>query len=88
MTPSRYSSSSINIFSFMFLLPLNRITSAVPLPVNKPLISEDIFIALFKYNSVRITLAPQFGINPIKLDTNGPKNVSLRNILDKKSSPI
>ena len=71
----------------MFLFPLNNTTSAVPLSVNKPLISEDKFIALFKYNSVNIKLAPQLGISPIKLDINGPNIVSFRNIFDKKPSP-
>ena len=61
---------------------------AVPLPVNNPLINEDIFIALFKYNSVNITLAPQLGINPIKLVINGAKMVFFSKSFDKKSSPM
>ena len=86
--PSRYSINTIKIFSFIFLFPLNNTIIAVPLPVNSPHINDEIFIALFKYNSVNITLAPQLGINPIILVTNGPNIVSFRNNFDKKSSPI
>ena len=50
------------MFSFIFLFSLNNTISAVPLPVNKPAINEDKLIALFKYSSVNIILAPQLGI--------------------------
>ena len=50
-------------------------------------IAADKEIALFKYSSVKITLAPQFGINPIRHVINDPKMLSLSNILDKNSSP-
>lgn len=86
--PSIYNSNTIKIFSFVFLLFLNNTIIAVPLPVSNPLISADIFIELFKYSSVNITLAPQFGIKPIKLVMNGPKIVFFRNSCDRKSSPI
>jgi len=86
-TPSEYSNRSIFIFSFMFLLLLNNTSNAVPLPVNNPDISDAKFIALFRYNSVNITLAPQFGINPIKLVINGPNIVFFRNNFDKYVSP-
>ena len=38
IAPSRYNNININIFSLMFLLPLNNTIIAVPLPVSKPLI--------------------------------------------------
>ena len=60
------------MFSFIFLFSLNNTISAVPLPVNKPAINEDKLIALFKYSSVNIILAPQLGISPIRLVINGP----------------
>ena len=87
MEPRKYSSTIINIFSLIFLLSLNSTNMAVPLPVSRPLINELKLIALFKYNSVSITLEPQVGINPIKLVINGPNSVFFRNIFDSKSSP-
>lgn len=65
------------MFSFIFLFSLNNTISAVPLPVNKPAINEDKLIALFKYSSVNIILAPQLGISPIRLVINGPSMVPL-----------
>ena len=88
IAPSRYNNININIFSLMFLLPLNNTIIAVPLPVSKPLINDDMLMALFKYNSVNITEAPQFGIRPIILVISGANIVSLRNSFDRKSSPI
>ena len=73
----------IKIFSLMSLLDLYRIRSAVPLLDRRPPINADIDIALFKYSSVKMTLAPQFGINPIRQVTNGPKMLSFNNIFDK-----
>ena len=82
-TPTKYKIPTIFKFSKKCLLVLNNIIIAIPLPVNKPLIKLPKLIALFIYNSVNITLAPQLGISPIKLDINGPKKLSLSNILDK-----
>ena len=73
--PKRYNNNTIKIFSFRFLFPLNNTIIAVPLPVNNPLISDDKFMALFKYSSVNTMDAPQFGINPIKLAKNGDKKL-------------
>lgn len=70
-TPIKYNNIKINIFSFKFLFSLNNTIRAVPLPVKSPAINEDKLIALFKYNSVSITLAPQFGISPTRLVING-----------------
>lgn len=69
------------------LFPLNNTIRAVPLPVKRPLINDDKLMALFRYSSVSITLAPQLGIKPIRLVMNGLKIVSLRNSFDRKSSP-
>ena len=38
-------------------------------------------MVLFKYNSVNITLAAQFGINPIRLVMNGDNILLFNNIL-------
>ena len=67
----------------MFLFPLNNTINAVPLFVNKPAISDEILIALLKYNSVRTILEPQFGINPIRLVMKEPSGDSFRNIFDR-----
>ena len=60
---------------------LNNTTKATPLPVNKPDISEENGIILFKYNSVIITDAPQLGIRPIKLVISGEKILFLLKML-------
>ena len=83
ITPSAYNKHIINIFSLIFLFSLNNTISAVPLPVNKPAINENKLMALFKYNSVNIILAPQLGISPIKLVINGPSIVPFSKIFDK-----
>ena len=68
-------------------MTLNKIRIPIPLPVNNPAIHEPNVIVLFKYSSVNITLAPQLGINPIKLEINELKTLSLKNIFDIVSSP-
>lgn len=83
ITPSEYNKHIINMFSFIFLFSLNNTISAVPLPVNKPAINEDKLIALFKYSSVNIILAPQLGISPIRLVINGPSMVPFSKTFDK-----
>ena len=40
-------------------------------------------MVLFKYNSVNITLAAQFGINPIRLVMNGDNILLFNNIFDR-----
>ena len=77
----------MNMFSFIFLFDLNNTNRAVPLLDRRPASSAGNDIALFKYNSVRITLAPQLGINPISEVINEPKILFLRRILDSNSSP-
>ena len=88
IAPRIYSNIKIDIFSFKFLLLLNNTKIAVPEPVKSPLINDGKLMALFKYNSVNITLAPQFGISPIKLVTNGANMLSFNNNFDNRSSPI
>ena len=44
-------------------------------------------MALFKYSSVNITLAAQFGISPIRLVINGDNILFVSNILDRYFSP-
>ena len=73
-------------FSFMFLFDLNNITNAIPELVNRPANNEPKDKALFKYNSVIITDAPQFGISPISDEINGPKIEPCNNILLSSSS--
>ena len=68
-------------FSKKCLLVLNNIIIAIPLPVSSPLIKLPKLIALFIYNSVNITLAPQLGISHIKLDINDPNKLSFKNNL-------
>ena len=69
------------------MFDLNNISKAAPLLVRRPAIKDESDIALFKYNSVIITLAPQFGISPINAVIKGPKIVLLRNNFDRNSSP-
>lgn len=71
------------MFSFGFLLFFININRDAPAPVNSPPIKEASVMELFRYNSVSITLAEQFGIKPIKLVINGPNMVFDRNILDR-----
>ena len=85
--PNKYNNIKIEKFSLRLWFSLNKIIKAVPLPVRRPLISDDMLIVLFIYNSVKMTLAPQFGINPIRLDISGAKIDPLRKIFDKNSSP-
>ena len=73
----------MNIFSFIFLFSLNSTIMAVPLPVNNPAIRDGKLMALLRYNCVNITLAPQFGINPIRLVMNGPSIEFFSKIFDK-----
>ena len=73
------------MFSLIFLLLLNSISRAAPLPVRRPLINDDTFIALLIYSSVNITLEAQFGIKPIRLVINGLNILFLSSILDKIS---
>ena len=70
----------------MFLFDLNNITNAIPEFVNRPASNEPSDKALFKYNSVIITDAPQFGISPISDEINGPKIEPCNNILLNNSS--
>ena len=83
-----YNNIKIDMFSFKFLLLLNNTRIAVPDPVRRPLIKDGRLIALFKYSSVNITLAPQFGIKPIKLVITGPNILSFNSNFDNRSSPI
>lgn len=85
--PIKYISNNINIFSFKFLLFLNKTKIPTPLPVNKPAIAEPNVIVPFKYNSVMIILAPQLGIKPTKLDINDDNGLFFKNILEITSSP-
>ena len=71
--PMKYIRLRINKFSFKFLFALNKTIKATPLPVSNPAITLDKDITPLKYNSVRTTLAAQFGINPTKLEINGLK---------------
>ena len=75
------------MFSLIFLFDLNSTKRAAPLLDNNPDINDAIDIELFRYNSVNITLAPQFGIRPIRHVMNGPNIVFFRSIFDKYSSP-
>ena len=76
----KYKIPKIIKFSFKFLLYLNKINKAIPLLAKSPAINEPKEIALFKNNSVIITLEAQLGISPNKLITNGPKILSFKNI--------
>ena len=85
--PIKYTVNNILTFSLTFLFILNSTSKATPLPVSNPAITEANDITLFKYNSVNITLAPQFGIKPIKLDINGLKKLSFKNNFSMLSFP-
>ena len=89
ITPIRYSINVIIRFSFKcFLFFLNKTINPTPAPVSNPAISDAIFKTLLRYKLVIITEAAQFGISPIKLDTNGP-NIELFFInVSIVSSPI
>ena len=76
----KYNNSIIDIFSLIFLLFLINTSIAAPDDVNSPPINEPNDIELFRYNSVSITLAEQFGISPIRLVINGPNIVFVKNI--------
>lgn len=78
---------NIKIFSLIFLFDLNNTRRAAPLLESNPDNNDARDMALFKYNSVMITLAPQFGISPIKHVINEPNIVFLRSNLDRYSSP-
>ena len=67
----------------MFLLFFINTSMAAPEDVNSPPISEPNDIERFRYNSVSITLAEQFGISPIRLVINGPNIVFVKNIFVK-----
>ena len=86
--PSIYNTETINMFSLMSLLLLNSIIKAVPQLVKSPAVKAAKVMELFRYNSVNMTLAPQFGISPIRHVMNEPSMVFFSNIFDKKSSPI
>lgn len=77
----------IDKFSFLFLLFFIRTNSEEPLLVRSPPIREASVIVLFRYNSVIITLAPQFGIRPIRLVMNGDSSLFVNNVFDIKLSP-
>ncbi len=77
----------IDKFSFLFLLFFIRTNSEDPLLVRSPPIREASVIVLFRYNSVIITLDPQFGIRPIRLVMNGDSSLFVNNVFDIKLSP-
>lgn len=87
MAPNEYRSKIIVIFSFLFLLFFSNIRREEPLLVKSPPINAPSDMALFKYSSVNITLAAQFGISPIRLVINGDNILFVSNILDRYFSP-
>ena len=87
ITPIKYISNKINIFSFKFLLFLNNTKMPTPLPVNNPAIAEPNVIVPFRYNSVIIILALQLGIKPTILDINDDNGLFFKNIFEISSSP-
>ena len=78
----------ILMFSLMFLLDLNKTSSATPLFAKSPAKAAESGKILAIYNSVNIILEPQFGIKPIRPAINGVKKVVLSNMCLIFSSPI
>ena len=76
ITPIKYKVNKIFKLAFLSLFTLNKTSKATPLPVSKPDTHDANDITPLKYNSVIITLAPQLGISPIKLDIKGAKILS------------
>ena len=72
----------------MFLFDLNKTSRATPLLVKSPAKADESGRILAIYNSVRIILEPQLGINPIKAAINGVNKLVLSNICLILSSPI
>ena len=72
-----------NKFSFLFLLFFISTKREEPLFVRSPPIREPNVIVLFRYNSVKITLAAQFGISPINPVINGDNILFVSSIFDR-----
>ena len=85
--PRPYTSPKIDTFSFISGLARNKTKRPTPELVRSPPIKEPKEMAPFKYSSVIIILEPQFGIRPIRLVMKEPNTLSLKNILERASSP-